>query len=81
VAAELGELDWVRDARVRLREEGHVFTGEAFVVPRDDRHLTERLAEATDHLLSLDWRLHEIVLSPVPFLDEPDGNERVDDHA
>ena len=27
-------LPWVADAAVRMREEGHVFMGEAFVVPR-----------------------------------------------
>jgi divalent metal cation (Fe/Co/Zn/Cd) transporter len=32
-------LDWVADVRVRLREDGDVVTGEAFVAPRDERDL------------------------------------------
>ena len=49
-------LDWVKDAEVRLREEGHVYFGEAFVVPVDDQDLVERLQRANRHLLDLDWR-------------------------
>lgn len=62
VATELKGLDWVRDARVRLREAGHVFLGEAFVEPVDHRDLIPRLAEARERLLRLDWRLHEVVI-------------------
>ena len=60
----LHELDWVRDVRVRLREEGHVFAGEAHVVPVSEEHLNERLHQAADRLLDLDWRLHDIVVAP-----------------
>jgi cation diffusion facilitator family transporter len=62
VATELKGLDWVRDARVRLREAGHIFLGEAFVKPVDQEDLIPRLAEARERLLRLDWRLHEIVI-------------------
>ena len=60
----LCELDWVRDASLRLREEGHVFAGEAHVLPVSDENLTERLHEAADRLLGLDWRLHDVVVAP-----------------
>jgi cation diffusion facilitator family transporter len=60
----LRELDWVRDVYVRLREEGHVFAGEAHVVPVSDDDLTRRLEEAADRLLELDWRLHDVVVAP-----------------
>ena len=33
--AEVNGCDWVERGAVRLREEGHVFTGEVMVVPRD----------------------------------------------
>ena len=59
----LRSMDWVNEAEVRLREEGHVFSGEAFVVPRDDRDLTERLRKATETLVDYDWRIHEIVVT------------------
>jgi cation diffusion facilitator family transporter len=58
-------LDWVARARVRLREDGDVLTGEAFVVPRDESDLLDRLKQATDLANSLDWRLHDVNVVPV----------------
>jgi cation diffusion facilitator family transporter len=69
---ELMLMDWVTDAEVRLREEGHVFVGEAFVVPVDDTDLVGRLERANEHLLGLDWRLHELVIAPVRQIDRPE---------
>jgi divalent metal cation (Fe/Co/Zn/Cd) transporter len=57
---ELERLDWVERARVRLREDGDLLTGEAFVVPRDETDLLDRLKEAADLAASLDWRLHDV---------------------
>jgi hypothetical protein len=62
----------VKDAEVRLREEGHVFVGEAFVVPVDDQDLLERIERANQHLLDLDWRLHELVITPVREIHRPE---------
>jgi hypothetical protein len=69
---ELMLLDWVKDAEVRLREGGHVFIGEAFVVPVDNEDLVGRLERANRHLLDLDWRLHELVIAPVPEIERPE---------
>lgn len=62
---ELERLDWVEKARVRLREDGDVLTGEAFVVPRDEQNLLEKLKQASEVAHSLDWRLHDINIVPV----------------
>jgi cation diffusion facilitator family transporter len=62
---ELEELSWVKEARVRLREEGHVYFGEAFVIPTSDERLTDRIKEASDQMKALDWRLHDLVIAPV----------------
>ena len=62
-------LDWVRDADLRLREEGHVFSGEAFIVPATDERLVEHLAEATEMLEGADWRIYEIVTTAVRSLE------------
>jgi len=70
VEALLRRLDWVEDAEVRMREEGHVFLGEAFVVPVDQDQLVERLSAAVDAALALDWRVHELVIMPVARLPE-----------
>lgn len=66
LAARLRAMPWVKHAEVRLREEGHVFSGEAFVVPHSDDNLTHNIAEATRALNQHDWRLYEIVITPLP---------------
>jgi len=72
VKNELMLMDWVKDAEVRLREGGHVFLGEAFVVPVDNEDLVGRIDRANQHLLDLDWRLHELVITPVPEIQRPE---------
>ena len=70
---ELLGLDWVKEARVRVREQGHVFEVEAFVVPVDGRWDLDDLDDARERLLDLDWKIHDVVLSPVK--DLPDVEE------
>jgi cation diffusion facilitator family transporter len=65
IEEELGKVDWIEDGAVRLREEGHVFTGEVLVVPKTEENLVERLEELADHLLGLNWKLYDIVVVPV----------------
>jgi hypothetical protein len=72
----LCDLDWVQDAQARLREEGHVFTGEALVIPRDEDDLVARLEGAARLLAELDWRFYDVVVVPVSSLDKrPDAPE------
>lgn len=65
VETEIRNLDWVEDARVRMREEGHVFFAEVFVVLRDQRNVVDRIGEAARRAKAIDWRLHDVVVSPV----------------
>jgi divalent metal cation (Fe/Co/Zn/Cd) transporter len=65
----LEKLDWVAKARVRLREDGDVLTGEAFIEPRDDRDLLNRMAQAREIVGSVDWRLHDVSMVPVRSVD------------
>ena len=65
----LEQLDWVAKARVRLREDGDVLTGEAFIQPREDRDLLERMAQAREIVGSVDWRLHDVSMVPVRSID------------
>ena len=69
VQEALERLDWVAQARVRLREDGDVLTGEAFVVPRDENNLLTRMEQATHVAASVDWRLHDINVVPVRKVD------------
>jgi cation diffusion facilitator family transporter len=68
---ELRKVDWIEEGAVRLREEGHVFTGEVLVVPKADDHLLDRLEELAEHLLSLEWKVYDIVVVPVREIDVP----------
>ncbi|QIB64420.1 cation transporter [Kineobactrum salinum] len=68
--AELAKLPWVKRAGVRLREEGHVLCGEAFVVPHSEANLTRHLWEAGQLLQEKDWRVLEVVVTSVDSLEE-----------
>ena len=68
---EVKKLGWVKDAKVRVREEGHVFYGDIVVVPVDDTRLTQRIDEAERQLMQLDWRLYDLTIMPSPTIEEP----------
>ncbi|BBH71676.1 cobalt transporter [Actinoplanes sp. OR16] len=70
--AAVRDHDWITDAWLRLREEGHVFVGELLIVPAPETdHLVERLAKLEEYCRSFDWRMHDLVISPVLSLDTP----------
>jgi cation diffusion facilitator family transporter len=73
----LRALPWVERAGSRIRDQGHVFHVESFVVPRAGR--LPRLAdlmEARDACIDLDWRVQDIVIVPIDDLpDEVGGSE------
>jgi len=73
----LDDLPWVARSEVRLREHGHVFFGEAFVVPHPGHEpsLTQLIAGARQAGLALDWRLQDLTIQPMPG-SEPEGAER-----
>jgi cation diffusion facilitator family transporter len=70
IKAAVEGLDWVERAAVRLREHGRVLTGDVFVVPRTEHKLVERIEEASATLEKLDWRLHDLTVTPVSRIDE-----------
>ncbi|SFF82260.1 cation diffusion facilitator family transporter [Actinoplanes philippinensis] len=66
--------DWVADAWLRLREEGHVFVGELLVVPvADTDRLTERVEELERFARAFNWRVHDLVVAPVTAIETADG--------
>ncbi len=77
IETELEALPWVEEARVRIREEGHVYFGEAVVVLRDQRNLVANIDSATERLLALDWKLHDLKITPTAELpaEVPDPTE------
>jgi hypothetical protein len=42
------------------------------VVPVDNEDLVDWIGRANRHLLGLDWRLHELVIAPVPEIERPE---------
>ncbi|MCR8670000.1 cation diffusion facilitator family transporter [Agrococcus sp. HG114] len=70
----LSGLPWVADAGARVRDQGHVFHVEAFVVPRRGMSPTlEQLMEARDGCIALDWKIQDIVIVPIDELPEEVG--------
>lgn len=62
----LEQQDWVREADVRQRDEGHVFFSEAFVTVEDGvEDLPTRVRETLDRVKDLNWRLHDLTITPV----------------
>ena len=71
IDAYLSGLDWVEEAASRVRDEGHVFHVETFVVPTGgvDASL-ERLEQARQECIELDWKVQDMVIVPVTELPE-----------
>lgn len=50
------------------------YPADVWIVQRDDGALVERVEELTDRLHALDWRIHDVVVSPVRSIeDAPEG--------
>jgi hypothetical protein len=47
-----------------------VYFGEAFVVPSDETAITEKVEDALKRARELDWRIHDLALTPVRELPE-----------
>lgn len=76
VKREVAGADWVAGGAVRLREDGHLVTGEVWVVPRASEVATERIEDLVARLEDLDWRLRGLAVMPVTDLrGVPEGLE------
>jgi divalent metal cation (Fe/Co/Zn/Cd) transporter len=69
VQSLLRGLDWVRDFRLRMREEGHILYGEAFIIAHDTTDILAKLRQATAEAHRLDWRIKDFVLAVVELPD------------
>ena len=54
-------LSWVHDAEIRLREEGHIFAGEAFLTVTSTDDLTAKMEQARVTAHAVDWRVRDVV--------------------
>lgn len=63
----LAAVDWAVDHGARVRDEGHVFHVEAFLVPADGEEITvDRLTEVRRGLAGLSWKIEDVVVTAVP---------------
>ena len=63
----LAGVDWAVDRGARVRDEGHVFHVEAFLVPADGQEVTvARLTEVRRRLSQLSWKIEDVVVTVVP---------------
>ncbi|GMA40379.1 cation diffusion facilitator family transporter [Mobilicoccus caccae] len=66
----VGRADWVEDVGVRIRDQGHLFHTEVFVVPRERVARLEQLERMREEIVALDWKLHDVVVAPVAVVPE-----------
>lgn len=63
-------VGWVADARARVRDQGHIFHTEMFVVPvNGNAPTTEDTAQLAKQIEDLDWKLQDTVVVVVGELD------------
>lgn len=59
-------VEWIGHAKSRIRDEGHVFHVESFVVPKNGRMPSMDQLESVRHAcIDLDWKVQDIVIVPV----------------
>lgn len=71
IKEEVAGVEWIEEAAVRMREHGHMLTGNVWVVAvGSEEGLTARLEGLAESLHALDWRVHDVVVAPVGSLEE-----------
>lgn len=71
VLATMRSRPWVKEAGVRMRDQGQVFHIEAFVVPRKSKVSLRQTTDLSERIAELDWKVQEIVIVPSDRI--PDG--------
>lgn len=65
LASLINKMDWVKDARVRMREHGHVYFGEIYIIPENQENLIEKIEDVKNKARDLDWKIHDLSIMPV----------------
>ncbi|VTU41497.1 cation diffusion facilitator family transporter (plasmid) [Variovorax sp. PBS-H4] len=69
VDAYLRDLPWADQVGSRVRDQGHVFHVESFIVPAHGHMPTlQQLTDARNGCIALDWKVQDIVLIPIDHL-------------
>lgn len=64
------DLPWVGRVGCRIRDQGHVFHVEAFVVPVQDEVTVSDVEEAAHRVADLSWMVQDVAVIPVSHLPE-----------
>lgn len=62
--------DWVKEARLRLRENGNVYFVETFVLPVNEENLIQKIEDTHKKAKALHWRIFDLVFIPVSTFEE-----------
>ncbi|MFJ4175113.1 cation transporter [Microbacterium sp. NPDC089696] len=74
VLSTIRSRPWVKEASVRMRDQGQVFHIEAFVVPHRGKVALADITDLEERITDLDWKVQEIVIVPTRSL--PEGTDR-----
>lgn len=66
----LDKEDWIKEAKIRIREEGHIYFGEAFVVPAGEKDIVSKMEETVKKVNELSWVIYDFNIIPVSSLDD-----------
>ncbi len=64
----LDKESWIKDFKIRVREEGHIYYGEAFVIPENEKDLLPNIESTVDKVSKLNWLIYEFNVFPVSSL-------------
>lgn len=70
VLSTMRSRPWVKEAGLRMRDQGQVFHIEAFVVPRRAKVSLEQTADLAERISDLDWKVQEVVIVPTDRIPE-----------
>lgn len=65
LASFINAQDWVKEARVRLREDGNVYFGEVYVKPISEENLIKKIEDTHKKVKALHWKIFDIAIVPV----------------
>lgn len=61
--------EWITSAKLRFRDEGHVFFGDILVETNNKTISIDKIDELQQKILNINWRLHDIIIMPTVTID------------
>lgn len=70
IKGKVKSWEWVKEADVRFREQGQVYFGEVFIVPKNDVDITQEVEKSLKILEDYNWKIYQVTIMPVESLSE-----------